>query len=267
MKRLLQVALTLGLAAVVGPFAWAVISSFKAENEIRQQPPTFLPDIFTTSNYTQLFHDMDVGPAFANSVIVAVITVAANLLFCSMVAYALAKLRFAGGRVVFGLILLQMMVPPIVLMIPQFVIVANAGLLNTIGGIVLPMLVTPVGVFLMRQFIAEIPDDLLQAARVDGAREFRVFFQIVLPLCRPALATLGLITFLASWNNFLWPAVVTSDQDSYTLPVALAFFATGQAPRYGLLLAGAVIVITPVVLLFVALQRHFVQGIATTGLK
>ncbi len=266
-KSVTYILLTLGLGVVVTPFGWALLSSFKPEQEIRQNPPTFLPSHPTLSGYRELFHRLDLFTVFANSVLVAVIIVLANMLFCSMVAYALTKLPFRAGGVVFGLIMVQMMVPAIVLMVPQFVVVANLGLVNTIFGIILPYLVMPLGIFLMRQFMAEIPDDLVHAARIDGAGEFRIFFRIVLPLCKPPLATLSLITFLAAWNNFLWPAVVAQTQDKYTLPVALAIFSNQEATHYGLLLAGAVVVVAPVVVLFLALQRFFVEGIASTGIK
>ncbi|WP_261986992.1 carbohydrate ABC transporter permease [Actinomadura sp. HBU206391] len=174
---------------------------------------------------------------------------------------------FRARNLVFGLVMAQMMVPGIVLMIPQFVVVTNLGLVNTIFGIALPYLVMPLGIFLMRQFMAEIPDELVHAARIDGAGEFRIFFRIVMPLCKPPLATLGLITFLAAWNNFLWPAVVAQTQDRYTLPVALAIFSNHESTHYGLLLAGAVVVVVPVLVLFLALQRFFIEGIASTGIK
>ena len=266
-RSLLYVLLTLGLGVVVTPFGWAVLSSFKPEREIRRNPPTFLPSHATLGGYRELFDRLDLVTVFANSVVVAVIVVVANMLFCSMVAYALTKLPFRFGGVVFGLIMMQMMVPAIVLVVPQFIVVANLGVVNTLFGIVLPYLVMPLGIFLMRQFMAEVPDDLVHAARIDGAGEFRIFFRVVLPLCKPPLATLSLITFLASWNNFLWPAIVAQSQDKYTLPVALAIFANQEATHYGLLLAGAVVVVTPVVILFLALQRFFVEGIASTGIK
>lgn len=259
--------LTLGLGLVATPFGWAVLSSIKPEPEIRRSPPTFLPEQPTTAAYRELFDRLDLFTIFINSVLVATLIVAANLLFCSMVAYALTKLPFRAARIVFALVMVQLMVPPIVLMIPQFVVVANLGLVNSLFGIVLPYVVTPLGVFLMRQFMAEIPDDLVQAARIDGAGEFRIFFRIVLPLCKPALATLTLVTFLVAWNNFLWPAVVAQTQDKYTLPVALAIFSNQEATHYGLLLAGAVVVVAPIVVIFLALQRFFVEGIASTGLK
>ena len=266
-KAAVYVLLTLGLGVVVTPFGWAVLSSFKPEAEIRRNPPTFWPAHGTLGQYRDLFHRLDLVTVFLNSVVVALIVVLANTLFCSMVAYALTKLPFRARGAVFGLIMVQMMVPSIVLMVPQFVVVANLGLANTIVGIVLPYLVMPLGIFLMRQFMADIPDELVQAARIDGAGEFRIFFRVVLPLCKPPLATLSLITFLTAWNNFLWPAVVAQSQDKYTLPVALAIFANQEATHYGLLLAGAVVVVTPVVILFLALQRFFVEGIANTGIK
>ncbi|MDH2427126.1 carbohydrate ABC transporter permease [Sphaerisporangium sp. TRM90804] len=263
----LYTALTVGLVAVAGPFLWTVLGSFKPDAEIRRDPPTFLPAEWIGGNYAALFERMDVVTVTINSVVVASVVVASNLLFCSLVAYALTKLDFAGGRLVFGLVLLQMMVPGIVLLIPQFVTIASLNLADTYAGIVLPGLVTPLGVFMMRQFMADIPDELVQAARVDGSGEFRIFFQIVMPLCKPVLATLGLITFMGSWNAFLWPAVVAQHKEMYTLPVALASLSGRDSVHYGMLLAGVVVVITPVLLLFVALQRYFVQGVATAGLK
>lgn len=259
--------LSVGLLLVVGPFLWAGLSSVKPEAEIRRDPPTFWPETFTLDNYTELLHRVHLGQAFVNSVVVALVIVAGNLLFSSMVGYGFAKLRFRGRNAVFGLVLVQMAVPAIVLMIPQFVLIAKLGMVNTFLGIILPGLITPLGVFMMRQFIAELPDELIHAARVDGAGEFRIFARIVLPLCKPALATLGLITFLGAWNNFLWPAVVAQSEDVYTLPVALNILNGHEGTHYNLLVAGAMIVVAPILLLFVFLQRFFIQGIATSGLK
>ncbi|MEV0586450.1 carbohydrate ABC transporter permease [Nonomuraea sp. NPDC050310] len=259
--------LSLGLLLVVGPFLWAGLSSVKPEAEIRRDPPTLWPETFTLDNYAELLDRVQIGQAFLNSVLVAAVIVAGNLLFCSMVGYGFAKLPFRGRNVLFGLVLVQMAIPAIVLMTPQFVLIAKLGLVNTFLGIILPGLITPLGVFMMRQFIAEIPDELLHAARVDGAGEFRIFFTIVLPLCRPAMATLGLITFLGAWNNFLWPAIVAQSEDIYTLPVALNILNGQEGTHYNLLVAGAMIVVAPILVLFLFLQRFFVQGIATSGLK
>ena len=191
-----------------------------------------------------------------------------NIVFCSMLGYALAKLDFPGKKVLFGLVLATLMVPGVVTFVPLFVLTTNLGLTDTLPGMFLPFLAGPFGVFLMRQFISGLPDELIQAARVDGAGELRIFRSVVLPLCGPALATLGILTFLTSWNNFLWPLVVAQNEDKYTLPVALALYSVGQnATKYGLLLAGAVVVVIPVIAIFLVLQRQIMQGIAMTGIK
>jgi len=256
-----------GLLTVL-PFVWMLLGSIKPDGEILNDPGGWLPHSPTLDNYRQWFVALHIGTFFRNSVLVAVITVLGNLLFCSMVGYALAKLDFPGKRPLFVLVMATLMVPGVVTFVPLFVVVAKLHLINTYAGLVLPFLTSPIGVFLMRQFIRSIPDSLIEAARIDGAGEFRIFARIVLPLSGPPLATLGILTFLASWNNFLWPLVVAQNQDRYTLPVALSLYSTGeQATNYGLLLAGSVMVITPIVAAFIALQRWFVQGVATTGLK
>lgn len=267
-KTVLYVVLVLGLLAVAGPFVWMAISSLKPEREIRDVPPTWWPETITLDNFRGLFSRLDFPLYFFNSALVAALVMVGNLLFCSLVGYALAKLRYPGKRALFLAVLGMLMVPGMVTFVPQFVLVSNMGLTNTYAGLILPFLVGPFGVFLMRQFLQSIPDELIEAARVDGAGEFRIFWRVVLPLCRPALAALGILTFLASWNNFLWPLVVATTEDKYTLPVALALYSVGENERnYGLLLAGAVVVVLPVLIVFLLLQRHFMRGIATTGIK
>jgi len=264
----LYAVLLAGLLVVVGPFLWMLLSSFKPEGEIRRVPPSWWPEHFTLGNYDRLFNQLDFPRYFGNSVLVALLVTVGNLLFCSALGYALAKLPFPGRRALFAVVLGTLMVPGMVLFVPQFVLVSNLNLVNTYAGLVLPFLAGPFGVFLMRQFLLSIPDELIEAARVDGAGELRIFWRVVLPLCRPALATLGILTFLASWNNFLWPLVVATTEDKYTLPVALALYSVGQNRlQFGLALAGAVVVVLPVLVVFVILQRHFLRGIATTGLK
>jgi multiple sugar transport system permease protein len=200
---MLYAVLTAGLLVVVGPFLWMALSSFKPENEIRSDAPTWWPHTWTLSHYHDLFARLDFPRYFANSVLVAVLVTAGNLLFCSLVGYALAKLQFTGRRALFLIVLGMLMVPGMVTFVPQFVLISNMGLADSYAGLVLPFLAGPFGVFLMRQFLLSIPDDLIEAARVDGAGEWRLFWRVVLPLCRPALATLGILTFLTSWNNFL----------------------------------------------------------------
>ncbi|NQX12124.1 carbohydrate ABC transporter permease [Microbacteriaceae bacterium VKM Ac-2855] len=267
-RTIVMVLLSLALIATLVPFAWMFLGSVKTEAELRQRPPTWWPQTFTWDNFAAWFGRLDIGTFFLNSVIVAGFTVLGTLLFCSMVGYALAKLDFPGKRALFVVVLITLMVPGVVTFVPLFVVISKLGLVSTYPALILPFLAGPLGVFLMRQFIGEIPDSLIEAARIDGASEVRIFLGIVLPLCGPALATLAILTFLGSWNNFLWPLVVAQSEDMYTLPVALSLYSVGQnATNYGVLLAGSVLVIAPVLLLFVALQKYFIQGIAATGIK
>ena len=267
-KWWLYIVLTIAVIAVVTPFVWMVLGSLKGEGELRQAPPTWLPQNPSLDNFRELFSRLSFGTYFLNSTIVAVVVTAGNLLFCSMLGYALAMLNFRGKRFVFVLVMGTLMIPGVVTFVPLFVLVANIGLIDSLPGLILPFLVSPFGVFLMRQYILGLPRDLLDAGRVDGAGELRIFRQIILPLCGPALATLGILTFLGSWNNFLWPLVMAQNEVHYTLPVALALYSTGQnSTQYGLLLAGATVVVIPILVVFLIFQRRFIEGIATTGIK
>lgn len=267
-RALTYTVLTVGLVLWLIPFVWMLLGSLKTQGEILQRPPTWLPQNPTLENFAAWFGPLDFWQFFANSAIVAVFTVLGNLVFCSMVGYALAKMEFPGRRLLFLLVMVTLMVPGVVTFVPLFVMVSSLGLVNTYPALILPFVTAPVGVFLMRQFMLGIPEPLLEAARLDGAGEWRIFTRIVMPLCGPPLATLGILTFLSSWNNFLWPLVAAQTEEMYTLPVALSLYSTGQnATNYGLLLAGSVLVITPIILLFVFLQRWFIRGVATTGLK
>ena len=191
-----------------------------------------------------------------------------NLLFCPMLGYALAKLRWRGKRLIMGLVLATLMVPAGITLIPNFILMSNLGLVNTYPGLILPFLAGPFGVFLMRQFMLGVPNELLEAARIDGANEFRIYWSVVMPIATPVLATLGILTFLGNWNSFLYPLVMAQEPQMYTLPVALATFATGQYQAdHGMLMAGSVILVVPVLIVFILFQRWITEGIATTGLK
>lgn len=260
--------LTLALFLVILPFVWMVLGSFKTQGELLQTPPTWWPAQFTMENYRTLLERMNFPRFFSNSTFVALAVTAGNLVFCSMLGYALAMLDFRGKKFLFGAVLGMLMIPGIVTFVPLFVLVVNLGLANSLPGLILPFLVGPFGVFLMRQFVLGLPRELLEAARVDGVGEVMIFFRVYLPLLGPALATLGILTFLGSWNNFLWPLVISQDENNYTLPVALALYSTGQNnTNYGLLLAGATLVVMPVLVVFMIFQRRFIEGIATTGIK
>ncbi|HEX5823792.1 MAG TPA: carbohydrate ABC transporter permease [Candidatus Limnocylindrales bacterium] len=262
------VLLVLGILLMVGPFLWMLLGSLKPQAEFLVNPPTFLPKTPTTDNYERLFGQLDVPRFFFNSAVVALVVTVGNVLFCPMLGYALAKLQWRGKRLIMGLVLATLMVPAGITLIPNFVLMSNLGLVNSYPGLILPFLVGPFGVFLTRQFMYGIPDELLEAARIDGANEWRIFWQVVIPITVPVLATLGILTFLGSWNSFLYPLVMAQEPGMYTLPVALATFATGQYEAdHGMLMAGSVVLVVPVLIIFILFQRWITQGIATTGLK
>ncbi|HXN02111.1 MAG TPA: carbohydrate ABC transporter permease [Candidatus Dormibacteraeota bacterium] len=262
------VGLLIGLVFLVGPFLWMLASSVKTSAELHHVPPTWIPQTFTLENYTTIFTKLNFPQYFINSVIVSAFVVGSNLLFCSMIGYALAKLRFPGKNAIFLVVLATLMVPQTVYLVPLFVLMSNLGLVNSYAGMILPFAAQALGVFLMRQYILSLPDELLEAARMDGAGEFTIFRRVVLPLLGAPLATLGILMFLGSWNNFLWPLIIATSDHMYTLPVAVATFSIGQnAVDYGLLMAGSVVLIAPVLTVFLLLQRFVQQGIATTGLK
>ncbi|WP_404430474.1 carbohydrate ABC transporter permease [Microbacterium lacus] len=266
-SRAVTLALTIALALTLLPFAWMTLASFKGPAELSIRPPTWWPLQPTLANYTEWLTRLDFPLHFANSLIVAVFVVLGNLVFCSMFGYALAKLQFRGKRALFLLVMGTLMVPGIVTMIPLFVLVANLGLVNTYPALILPFVATPLGVFLMRQYMLAVPDSLLDAARIDGAGEFRILFRIVLPLCGAPLATLGILTFLSSWNNFLWPLVVAQSQEMYTVPVALSLYSIGPGGiQYGLLMAGSMLVLLPILVIYLALHRFVMRGMTATGM-
>lgn len=260
--------LTGGLLLMVGPFLWMILGSLKPAQDFLRNPPTFLPSTFTTDSYGRLFEQLDFPRFFFNSSVIALAVTLGTLLFCPMLGYALAKLPWAGKRLVMGVVLATLMVPAGITIIPNFILMSNLGLVNTYPGLILPFLAGPFGVFLMRQFMLGIPDELLEAARMDGANEFRVFWSVVMPIATPILATLGILTFLGNWNSFIYPLVMAQEPQMYTLPVALATFATGQYQAdHGMLMAGSVILVVPVLIVFILFQRWITEGIATTGLK
>jgi multiple sugar transport system permease protein len=268
MRVLLYVLLSLGLIVTLAPFAWMLLGSIKPTGEIIADPTSWLPQHPTLNNFGDLLAKQNFGLYFINSVLVAGTCVLGNLLFCSMAGYAFAKIDFAGKKLLFGAVLLMLVIPGVATFVPLFVQVSNLGFANSYLGLILPYIVTPIGVFLMRQFIAEIPDSLLEAAHLDGAGDVRIFTRIIIPLSGPPLATLAILTFLFQWNNFLWPLVIAQTDDMYTLPVALALFSVGaNGTDYGLLLAGSVAVVLPIIIVFLFLQRYFIQGIASTGIK
>lgn len=263
-----QAFLLLLALAFLAPVAWALVSAFKPATQIISDPLGLDLTALTLDNYVRMFADVPIGQGFLNTAVVLIFKGAITLFFAPLAAYAFAKYRFPGRDLLFGTVLITLMLPTIVLIIPLLLEMKALGWVNTYQALILPGAVDAFAIFWMRQVIADVPDELLDAARVDGAGEFRTFFRIVLPQARPALATLGILTFLGSWNNFLWPLVAVQSADRYTLPVALALYSTGQnTVQYGLLVAGATVIVLPILIVFLVLQRHIVQGISTTGLK
>ncbi len=264
---LVNAALALAAAATLVPLLWMVAVSLMPTGEASVYPPAFLPSRVTFAHYRELFTRLDLGRTMANSILVAAAVTATSLLCNAMAGYAFAKLRFAGRDRLFGLLLAALVIPTQVAMLPLFLLLRWLGLINSYGGVVAPAMASIFGIFLVRQFALSLPDELLDAARIDGASELRIFRSVVLPLCRPVLLTLAIFTFLATWNDFTWPLVVLTDGRMYTLPIALANLNGEHFQDAELMMAGAVLTVTPVLLLFIALQRYYIEGILLGSVK
>ncbi|HMA24676.1 MAG: carbohydrate ABC transporter permease [Gemmatimonas sp.] len=249
------------------PLLWMVSASFMATGEASRFPPAVIPTSPTLEHYRDLFGRLALGRYALNSAFVSVVTTVAALAINSSAGYAFAKLRFRGRDQTFRVLSAGLAIPVQVAMLPLFLLVKSLGLVNNYGGVIVPGLASIFGIFLVRQYALAIPDDLLDAARIDGASEFRVFRSIVLPTIRPVLATLALWTFLATWNDFMWPLIVLSDDRRYTLPVALAGLVGEHAQDVELMMAGAVITVLPVLTLFLFLQRYYVEGVTEGSVK
>ena len=260
-------ALALLAAASLFPLLWMLSVSFMAPGAASTLPPPLLPGDPTLDNYRELFVRVGIGRYLLNSALVAGATALLALAFNLSAGYAFAKLRFAGRERVFRTLLAALVVPAQVAMIPLFLMLKPLGLVNSYAGVVVPAMASVFGIFLVRQFARSIPDDLLEAARIDGAGELRIFFSIVLPLLRPIVVTLGVFTFLASWNDFMWPLIVLSDEHLQTLPVALAALSLEHVPDNELMMAGSVVTVLPVLALFLVLQRHYLQGLLLGSVK
>lgn len=260
---------TLVVAAfvVLLPVIWMILTSVKPEGDITAHPSQLFPTHLTLKNYKDVLHAIPFARQFGNTVLFAGTVTVASLLFDSMTAYALARLDFPGKRVLFVLVLLFLMLPIQITLIPVYQLVAKLNLVNTFPGLVIPRATNAFGIFFLRQFFLTIPRDLSEAARIDGAGEFRIYARIILPLARPALLTLGLFHFMFNWNDLLWPLIITTSTQMETLPAGLALFTGEHVVQYGLLMAGATMAMLPMLVAFVFVQRKFIQGIATTGFK
>ncbi|HUT75552.1 MAG TPA: carbohydrate ABC transporter permease [Armatimonadota bacterium] len=279
-QALLHLFLALGAVSMILPFLWMLSTSLKPESQIFASP-TWLPKVWQWSNYSAAMAAAPFARYFANTVLYSTLVTTSNLLLCSLAAYAFARLNFRGKNLLFVLVLATMMIPGQVTMVPVFVMLKHwplaggnhllgaggHGLLNSYTGLVLPGAVGAFGIFLLRQFFMTLPRELEDAARIDGCSEFGIYWRIILPLSKPALATLGIFTFTAAWNEFLWPLLITSKDSMKTLQLGLQIFQTQYTTRWDLLMAGTVVVTLPVLLLFLFGQKYFTRGIAMSGMK
>ncbi|MFF0307291.1 carbohydrate ABC transporter permease [Streptosporangium sp. NPDC004379] len=266
-RLLTHLILLAGAAVMVFPFVWQFLTSLKTLSESTSAPPTLLPRHWRWDNYATFFDLMPVMSMTANSVMTLVLRVAGQLLFASLAAFVFARLRFRFRKPLLSAFLIVLMVPPQLFVIPQYEVIRQAGLLNTVPALALPGIFSAFGVFLLYQFMRTIPAEVDEAARLDGANPFQIYLRIVLPMCRPALAALTIMTALFSWNDLLWPLIVNTRPDMMTLPVGLATLHGVTMTDYPVLMAGSLLAILPMVLCFVLLQRQFIQGIAMSGSK
>jgi multiple sugar transport system permease protein len=268
-KFLLYALLTAIAILIIIPLLWMLSTSFKPKSEWFLPDIYWIPRTFTWDNYQKILDNpsLPIAQWFINSVLVASISTVLILMVDSVAAYAYARMEFFGKRVLYGILLLTLFLPGVMFLVPNFITVASLGLLNSYAGVIVPGLAGVFGVFFMRQFFESLPRELEEAAYIDGATRLQTFWFIALPLAKPALATLGIITFLASWNDFLWPLLILKDRALLTLPPGLRTLQGAYTSEYGQMMAGAVITSVPVLLLYIVLQRYVVESVQTAGLK
>jgi len=262
------VALAMIIAVVtLAPALWMVSASFMSAGEASTFPPRLLPTRITLEHYFTLFTRLQLSRYLVNSLVLSVSVTVISLFFNSMAGYAFAKYRFPGRDRLFRFLVSEMVIPAQVTTLPLFLMLNKVGLINTYVGVIVAGMATIYGIFLIRQFALSIPDSFIEAARMDGASDFRIYWGVILPLCKPILITLAIFTFMGTWNDFLWPLIVMTDDSMYTLPVALANLTGEHVQDTELMMAGAVITILPVMIIFVALQKYYISGIMAAGLK
>lgn len=262
-----HIILIIAATVFVFPFLWMLSGAFKDNLEVVKMPPQWIPSRFNFDNFIQIEKYFPIFRFLWNSVVVAVISTGLQLLVCAMAAFVFAKIPFKGRNALFFLFLITMMIPMQVTMTPLFIIFQKLGLVNTLAGLILPGIFSAYGTFLLRQHMIGIPDSLMEAAFMDGASYFRVFRSVILPLSKPVLATLLIFSFMSSWNNFLWPLIVTSDTNLMTLPLGLSKLQGRWATEWNVLMAGNVIAFIPIFIVFLFAQKYFIKGITMSGIK
>jgi len=264
---LLFLAVSLGAFLMFIPYLWMIISSLKSNLEIISASANIWPEKVTIDGYKTVFSDAPFLKWLFNSFITSTLITTATLFTSALAGYIFAKFKFKGKQLSFILILSTMMVPFQVMMIPRYLIISDLGLINNLMAIIIPNLMSGFGIFLCKQFIESIPNDLIEAARIDGAGEFRTFWSLILPQIKPALSAIGIFTFMAAWNDYLWPLIVLNDLDKMTVPLALVFFNGQHAVNYNVVMSASVLIMIPVVIVFLIFQKQFIKGMTLTGMK
>jgi multiple sugar transport system permease protein len=262
-----NVLLVIGAIVTIVPLLWMLSASVMPTGEATAFPPRLLPSRVTFEHYADLLFRLRLGRSFANSMFIAIVSTLLSLLFNSMAGYAFAKLRFRNRDRLFTWLVAAMAIPAQVAMLPLFLLLKSIGLVNTYVGAMIPMMATIYGIFLVRQFMVSIPDDVIAAARIDGASEWQIYRHVILPLARPVLATLAIFTFMSAWNDFMWPLIILTDQRKYTLPVAIANLVGEHVQDLELMMAGSVITVIPVLVLFFVLQKQYIAGMLAGSVK
>jgi len=266
-KIILNLVLVLTAAVTLSPIAWMVSVSLMPMGESSTYPPPFFPSEITFIHYYDLFERLNLARYLMNSAIIAVSVTAISLIINSMAGFAFAKYRFRGRDKLFRFLLAGLVIPAQVTMLPLFLMLNKMGFINTYLGVMIPGMASIFGIFLMRQYMLSIPDSLIDAARIDGASDFMVYRRLVIPLCKPIFVTLAIFTFMGTWNDFLWPLIVMTDDSMYTIPVALANLSLEHVQDTELMMAGSVLTILPVMLVFMVLQKYYIRGIMMGSVK
>lgn len=256
-----------GIIVVVFPFVWMILTSFKTTGEALRIPPTILPDQFVTAAYTTIIESLPFVQVYMNTILSTVIITVAQVAFCAMAAYAFARIEFPFKNIIFVIILSVLMVPGQIFLIPQYTIIQNMGLLDTLPALVLPNLFSAFGTFLLRQFFMSLPKELEEAAILDGCNRYQIFGRIMLPLVKPGIVALVIFTAKFAWNNFMWPLIVNTSMEKMTLGPALSTLQGQYTTEYPMQMAGAVMAVVPLIVLFFIFQKQFIEGVAQSGIK
>ena len=266
-KKIIHTVLIIGSILMTIPFIWMLLTSFKTLTESMQVPPTILPKEFISINYKNAVSLLPFFKFYLNTLMVIIIRVLTSTLFAAMAAYAFAKIKFPGRNILFMFVLIQMMVPGQLFIIPQYLMVQKLGMLNSISALVFPGIVTAFGTFLLRQFFMSLPDEVEEAAIIEGANRWQIFWHVMLPLAKPGMISLSIFTALFAWKDLMWPLIVNADLDKMPLSAGLASLIGQFSTDYPVLMAGSVISIIPMIIVFIIFQRQFISGIAGTGGK